>query len=97
MDTMFLLHLFIFFSIASIPFWPIPYLKYGVYIPLIVAFTWLACNGCPITKRQKNLSSNSFTKEIYAQFMPNITDHDVRHFNTFALILITVVGFRRLL
>jgi hypothetical protein len=32
----------------------------------------------------------------YKHFMPNISVNDAKHINTFALLLITVVGFYRL-
>ena len=96
MDTLFALHLLIFGLIMSIPSWPIAYLKYGVYVPIILSTIWVVCNGCPLTKYQPNLSTNSFTREVYSYFMPNITVKTAEHINTVALILITILGFRRL-
>jgi hypothetical protein len=96
MDYLFALHLLVPCLLLSIPFWPVEYLQYGVYIPLILSFVWIVFNGCPVTKQHKDLSSESFTKEIYKNVIPNITQKDVHHINTFALLLITVVGFRRL-
>ncbi len=97
MDTLYVLHLAIFAFILSIPFWPISYLRYGIYVPLIISIIWFEYNGCPITKIQTNLNGNSFTKDIYQNFMPQITENEVQNINTFALLSITVVGFTRLM
>lgn len=96
MDALFALHLLIFGIILSIPLWPISYLKYGIYVPILLSILWVVCNGCPLTKHQSNLSTNSFTREIYAYIIPNITVKTAERINTVALILITMLGFRRL-
>lgn len=95
-DLLHALHMVIFGLIVSIPFWPIAYLKFGVYVPFAVSTVWVMFNGCPLTEAQTNLSSNSFTKEVYKPCMPNISIKYAEHINTFALLLITVVGFYRL-
>ena len=97
MDTLYVLHLAIFAFIFSIAVWPISYLRYGVYIPLIISMIWFVNNGCPITKMQTNLHGNSFTKDVYKNFMPQITEDEVQNINTFALLSITAIGFTRLL
>ena len=96
MDWLNALHNLFFGLIASIPFWPIAYLKFGVYVPLTISTVWVMFNGCPLTQAQTNLSSNSFTKEVYKHCIPNISVKYAEHINTFALLLITVVGFYRL-
>jgi uncharacterized membrane protein YkvI len=96
MDALYALHLLIFGLILSIPLWPIAYLKYGVYVPILLSTIWLVCNGCPLTKIQKNLNSDSFTREVYSYFMPNISSATSDNINTFALLLITTIGFQRL-
>jgi hypothetical protein len=40
------------------------FLKYGIYIPIILSITWIVFEGCPLTKGQTNLSSNSFTQDV---------------------------------
>jgi uncharacterized membrane protein YkvI len=95
-DLLYLIHLLMTLTLFTIPFWPHCYLKYGVYIPLIISFIWIVCNGCPLTKIQTNLNSDNFTKEILTLFFPNITTKYTEHVNTFVLILVTVVGFNRL-
>lgn len=96
MDWLNALHFLIFGLIVSIPFWPIAYLRYGVYVPIVISIIWVTFNGCPLTKVQTNLSSNSFTTEVYKYCMPNISIKDAERINTFALLLITIIGFHRL-
>jgi hypothetical protein len=96
MDLLYVLHLLIFLFICSIPFWNIKYLKVGVYIPIILVITWIIFNGCPLTKVQKNLHGDSFTKNLYKYIMPSITSNQANDVNTFTLLLITVIGFNRL-
>lgn len=96
MDALFALHLLIFGIILSIPLWPIPYLKYGIYVPILIAILWVVFNGCPLTKYQTNLNTPSFTREIYAYIIPNITVATAERINTAALVFITMLGFRRL-
>ena len=92
---LFIIHLSLTFTLLSIPFWPLDYLKYGVYIPLIISIIWLLFNGCPLTLIQ-DIESKSFTQEILKPFIPNITTKHTEHFNTFLLLFITVIGFYRL-
>jgi hypothetical protein len=96
MDLLFVLHLLIMALFASIPMWSHYYLKFGVYLPLLLSASWILFNGCPLTKAQTNLSSNSFTREVYKYVIPNISNKQTVHINTFLLLLITVFGFRRL-
>ena len=96
MDILYWLHLLILLGILSIPFWPKSWLKYGVYVPITISFMWMVCNGCPLTKQQTNISSKSFTKEVYSMFVPNMTVKTAEHVNTFAFLLITVIGKHRL-
>jgi hypothetical protein len=96
MDWLNALHFLIFGFIVSIPFWPIAYLRYGVYVPIVISIIWVAFHGCPLTKAQTNLSSNSFTKEVYKHFMPDISVKHAERINTLALLLITIIGFHRL-
>ena len=94
-DILFVTHLLLQFIVLSIPFWSLTYLKYGVYIPLIISFLWLIFNGCPMTKMQ-SIGSNSFTYENMKLIFPDITKEYVDHILVFIFIFITVVGFRRL-
>jgi len=96
MDILYGLHLLILLGILSIPFWPKAWLMYGVYVPITISLIWVVFDGCPLTKYQTNLSSKSFTKEVYSIFVPNITVKMADNVNTFAFILITMIGMHRL-
>lgn len=96
MDTLYIIHLLLSLTLLTIPFWPLEYLQYGVYIPLIIATIWILFNGCPLTKIQTNLNSDNFTKEIFKYFIPSISTKYTEHINTFLLLLVTVVSFNRL-
>jgi hypothetical protein len=96
MDAFYALHLLIFGFIISVPIWPIMYLKYGIFIPIILSIIWIIFEGCPLTKHQTNLSSNSFTQDVYKRIIPNIPVKTAERINTFALLLITIIGFYRL-
>ena len=96
MDTLYIIHILLTLTLFTIPFWPINYLKYGVYIPLLISTIWLMFNGCPLTKFQTNLDSDNFTKEILKYFIPSISTKYTEHINTFILILVTVISFTRL-
>jgi len=96
MDFLYIIHLLLSLTLLTIPFWPLNYLKYGVYIPLFISTIWIIFDGCPLTKIQTNLDSDNFTKEIFRFIMPNISTKYTEHINTFLLLLVTVIGFNRL-
>ena len=96
MDILYAVHLFIFGLILSIPIWPIGYLRYGVYVPFALSIVWLVFQGCPMSKRQTGLKGDSFTTDVYSKIIPDITVKTAQHINTFALVLITIIGFHRL-
>jgi hypothetical protein len=96
MDLVYIIHLCILFIIISIPIWPISYLKWGVYIPIIIAAGWLLFDGCPITKTQTNLKGDTFMQHLYKFINPSITSRQTHHINCFVLLLITIIGFHRI-
>lgn len=95
MDLLIFVHLLLTFSLFTIPFWPIEYLNYGVFIPLIISILWLLCNGCPLTKLH-NVDSSSFSQDILKIFIHDVSKEFTEHFNTFLLLAVTVAGFTRL-
>ena len=96
MDILYIIHLLLSFALLTIPFWPLEYLQYGVYIPFMISTIWIIFNGCPLTKIQTNLNSDNFTKELFKYFVPDISTKYTEHINTFLLLLVTVIGFNRL-
>lgn len=96
MDLLYAIHLCIVGLVLTIPIQPIRFLRYSVYVPLALSIVWIVFQGCPISKNQPDLNGDSFTTDIYSKIIPNITVQTAEHINTFALILITTVGFYRL-
>lgn len=95
MDILFYVHLLLTLSLVTIPFWPIKYLEYGVYIPLLLSITWIIFNGCPFTRFHK-IDSSSFSQDILSFFVSDVSEKCTEHVNTFILLVVTVVGFYRL-
>jgi hypothetical protein len=95
MDILFWVHVFLTLSLITIPFWPIKYLEYGVYIPLLLSIIWIIFNGCPFSILHK-VDSSSFSQDILRFFIPKASDKLTEHVNTFLLIFITFSGFYRL-
>ena len=91
---LFEVHVLIFALIASVPAWPLALLRWGVYVPLALSMMWLALDGCPLTKAAGE--GESFTRDLYARLVPGISVKTAQRVTTFAMLLITVVGFRRL-
>jgi len=96
MDILYAVHLLLFLAILSIPFLPKYCLKYAVYVPMLLSFSWVAFEGCIITNHQTNLKNKTFTQDLYNHFIPNISVLQSEHINTAAFTLITVIGFHRL-
>jgi hypothetical protein len=96
-DILYVFHVFLSIVLLTIPFWPLEYLSYGVYVPFIISFIWIVFDGCPLTKIQSNLSSENFTQDLLKMYFPEITKQYTEHLNTFILIAITTIGFNRLL
>jgi len=95
MDLLFFLHLLLSLSIFTIPFWPIRYLKYGVFIPLFISATWILFDGCLLSKLHR-IDSSSFTQNILRFFIPKASSRLSEHLNTFILLLITIISLYRL-
>jgi len=97
MDFLVFIHFVIILIVVSMPFWPIEYLQYGVYIPLLISIMWIFCDGCPLTKlHNPDGGSDSFSNGILRIFIPDASISLTQHVNTFILVFITVIGFRRL-
>lgn len=95
MDILFIIHILLTLTLLTIPFWPVDYLNYGVYIPLILSIIWLIFDGCPFSKLHK-VDSSSFSQDLLRIFMPNVSDRMTEHLNTFILLSITILGFHKL-
>ncbi len=84
------------FGTIRYPTWPIRYLKYGVYSPIILATIWIIFNGCPITSLQKDINDKYFSKMLLKYIYPSISDETTVRINYYILLLVTVIGFYRI-
>jgi hypothetical protein len=90
------LHLIFIIFFLSVPFWPIKYLRYGVFTPIILATIWIIFNGCPLTYIQRDLNDEYFSRILLRYFIPNISNEATVRFSYYILICVTVLGFIRL-
>jgi hypothetical protein len=63
-----LLHLLLFFFVATMPLWPMCILQYVYVIPLFVELTRLVCNGCPLNRIQGAEIESLFPQTISKHF-----------------------------
>jgi hypothetical protein len=95
MEVLILIHILFTISLFTIPFWPIEFLKYGIYIPLLVSIIWLICDGCPLSKLH-GTETNSYSQDLLKKLNPNVSEKFADNLNTFILIAITLIAFIRL-
>ena len=95
-DSLFILHLIFMIFFLSIPFWPLTYLKYGVYAPILLATIWIIFDGCPLTKIQAGLNDEYFARILLQYIVPNISKEATTRFSYYILLLVTVIGMIRL-
>ena len=96
------LHYLILLFIISIVFWPLKYLKYGIFIPWILNFIWLVFGNCPITVMHSSKNSNenekqpSFVHDMLLKINPNISRGYSNIILYFIMMSITMIGVLRL-
>lgn len=88
------LHVLVLLWILSIPFWPVKYLKYGVYVPLAITFMWLVFGACPLTDADPEL--DHFTHHLVSNFVDGVSVETVDNALIFIMVLITFLGTRKL-
>lgn len=96
MDAVFILHLTFIFFFLSIPFWQPKYLRYGIYIPILLATIWIIFNGCPLTQIQKDLNDEYFSRVLLRIFYPDISNEATVRISYYILLLVTIIGYIRL-
>ena len=90
-------HIIVGLLILSIPFWPIPALKWGLYVPLAIVVLWLVMNGCPLSNMDaENLGGTSFTRSVLQTVWPGVDEQNTSRFVTGVLVAITLVAGLRL-
>ena len=95
-DKLFILHFIFVIYFLSIPFWPIKYLKYGVYSPILLATIWVIFQGCPLTRYQHFLNDEYFAQILLKPIFTNISKEQTTRVSHYILLLVTVVGMIRL-
>lgn len=96
MDPVWILHLSFIVFFLSIPIWPIKYLRYGVFAPLALATGWILFDGCPLTKIQRDLNDEYFSKVLLQYFIPDISKEATARATYYILILVVTIGMIRL-
>lgn len=95
-DFLFWFHLSFVVFFLSIPFWPRPYLRYGVYAPLLLATIWILFEGCPLTNIDVRLNDEYFSQILLQPFIPDISKEATARFTYYILLVVTVVSMKRL-
>lgn len=95
-DFLFWFHLSFVVFFLSIPIWPRPYLRYGVYAPLALATIWILFEGCPLTNIDVRLNDEYFSQILLQPFVPDISKEATVRFTYYILLVVTVIGMKRL-
>ena len=97
LDSAFL-HFLVVLFLYTIPLWPPKYLKYLVYAPLIISFSWFITDGCFLTKKhnEKNNKEGGFTYQLLKKVFPNISKKTANRFVWFSYMLVITLSFRKL-
>lgn len=96
MDILFWVHLLFILFVISIPFWKISYLRYGVYVPILLATIWIIYSGCPLTKMQQGISDDYFSRVLLQYIIPDISKEATTRFTYYVLLVVTWIGLYRL-
>lgn len=89
------IHLLIVLFIVGIPFLPKEILKTAIYLPALIALSWLLLGGCFITQ-QNGTDSESFIHTLLQKVVTNITTKQSDNLITLTMILITLFGSKKL-
>ena len=96
MDFLSILHLTIIIAVFMIPFFPKHILKYAIYVPTLIALSWVIFGGCVITMNQESIDSESFIHTIFKKFFPKITVKRSEDITTFLIGAITLFAGKKL-
>ncbi len=96
MDAVFILHLGFILFFLSIPFWSKKYLRYGIFIPTILASIWIIFDGCPLTNIQRDLNDEYFSRILLRVFIPDISNEATARFSYYILLIVTIISYIRL-
>lgn len=95
MDVVYLLNFLLTVFFVSMLFWDKKYLKYGLYLILIIGLAWIVFGGCPLVKYQKEKGTplSDFLKYIN----PNITSIEIVKINYMILLTFMFIVSWRLI
>lgn len=96
MDAIFTLHIIFILFFLSIPFWNLKYLRYGIYAPILLSTIWIIFDGCPLTKIQKDLNDEYFSRVLLRVFYPDISNEKTLRISYYILLLVTIIAYIRL-
>lgn len=96
MDQLYWLHLGFVIFFLSIPFWSLTYLRFGVYLPTVLATIWVIFDGCPLTKIQKGLNDEYFSQILLKPFFPKITREQTTRVTYYILLVVTISAMRKI-
>ena len=85
------IHYLIVLTIILIPCYPICYLKYLIFIPIILNIIWLTFDGCPLTDK----NDVDFINMNFKYIFPDITIKQTDNITSLTLvIMLTIIAFR---
>lgn len=90
------LHILLCLIVLSIPIWNKSYLKIAIFIPFFISLIWIFFDGCPVSKLH-NMNDETFTKSIYMNIIPTISEKQNHYINTNILLGITILTCFRII
>ena len=96
-NLFFYLHILMIIIIFSIPFFPIKYLQYLIFLPTMLYITWNLFDGCPWTKLHSKKEDEHFTLYLLKEYFPKITKEQVEYRIGLCLNFVLLISFYKLL
>lgn len=88
------LHYILILVLITIPLHPLKYIRYTLYLPIIISLLWLICNGCLLTKGSSIASDNNFIHHHLKVF--GLSRSFVDNLTTFYLLCVVYIAYYRL-
>lgn len=74
MNLIKIVHFMIVFSVCSIPFSPLKYIKKGLYlVPFFMVLSHIGCNGCKLTQMEDPNCKGFLHENVYSKLYKDIT------------------------
>jgi len=93
-----LFHTFVFLLILSTAFFPLSWMRYGLFVvPYVVSVTWVVCDGCMFNPRRANGTRQNDLHTILQRLGWNLPEHTVKFMVYSGMVLLpTIVAGRAL-